>query len=328
MDLLRELGPLALGSRLKRLSDRLMQDGIKVYRHCDLDFEPKWVPVFYFLAEKGPSAVTDIARGIGITHPSVNQIAKEMISRGYVAAYKDPKDKRRRVLALTSAAKTQRQRLSQTWHLIDAALLELIEDTGVDLLAHIETLERALANKSFLERFEARYNANPMNLEIVPYRTDLASTFRDINRRWIDEYFELEKADRSALDDPEGYILKPGGAILFAVSPAGEVVGTCALVRHNDTLGELAKMGVDKARRSSGAGKLLGHAILQLAAQMGFRKVFLETNSVLTPAIGLYQRLGFVQREFPIPSDYQRADVYMDIELTEPQLKEPQLKEP
>lgn len=323
MDLLRELGPLALGSRLKRLSDRLMQDGIKVYRHCDLDFEPKWFPVFYFLAERGPSAVTDIARGIGITHPSVNQIAKEMISRGYLAAYKDPKDKRRRVLALTAAAKAQRQRLSQTWQLIDAALLELIEETGVDLLAHIETLERALANKSFLERFEARHNANPMKLEIKPYRQELAGAFRDINRRWIDEYFEMEEADRRALDDPEGYILKPGGAILFAVSPDGLVLGTCALIRHSDTLAELAKMGVDKAQRSSGAGKLLGHAVLQLASQMGFHKVFLETNSVLAPAIGLYKRLGFVQRDFPVPSDYQRADVYMDVELTEPQPQEP-----
>ena len=317
MDLLRELGPLALGSRLKRLSDRLMQDGIKIYRHCDLDFEPKWFPVFYFLAEKGPSAVTDIARGIGITHPSVNQIAKEMMSRGYVAAYKDPKDKRRRVLALTAAAKSQRQRLSQTWQLIDAALLDLIDDTGLDLLAHIETLERALAKKSFLERFESRYIANPKRYQIELYRPELASAFRDLNRQWIEAYFELEAADLQALDDPEGYILKPGGAILFAVSPDDQVVGTCALIRHSDTVAELAKMGVDQQQRSSGAGKLLGQAVLELASQMGFRKVFLETNSVLTPAIGLYKRLGFVQRAFPLPSDYQRADVYMDIELTD-----------
>ncbi|MFT5561727.1 MAG: DNA-binding MarR family transcriptional regulator, partial [Litorivivens sp.] len=271
MDLLRELGPLALGSRLKRLSDRLMQDGIKIYRHDDLNFEPKWFPVFYFLAEKGPSAVTDIARGIGITHPSVNQIAKEMTSRGYVAAYKDPTDKRRRVLALTSEAKSQRQRLSKTWQLIDASLQELIEETGVDLLAHIETLERALAKKSFLERFVARHNANPMNLEIKPYRVELANDFRDINRHWIEEYFEMEEADLLALDDPEGYIIKPGGAILFAVDPDDQVVGTCALIRHSETLAELAKMGVDKQQRSSGAGKLLGQAVLELASQMGFR---------------------------------------------------------
>jgi len=320
MDLLRELGPLALGSRLKRLSDRLMQDGIKIYRDCDLDFEPKWFPVFYFLSERGPSAVTDIARGIGITHPSVNQIAKEMISRRYVAAYKDPKDKRRRVLALTAAAKSKRQPLSRTWELIDAALLELIEETGVDLLAHIETLERALASKSFLERFEARHNANPKNLEIKPYRTELASAFRDINRHWIEEHFVMEEADLRVLDNPEGYILKPGGAILFAVNLEDQVVGTCALIRHSDTLAELAKMGVDKQQRSSGAGKLLGQAVLDLASQMGFRKVFLETSSVLAPAIGLYKRLGFVQRAFPSPSEYQRADVYMDIELT-PALK-------
>ena len=57
MDILSDLGALAFGSRLKRLSDQLMQDGIRVYRDSGLPFEPKWFPVFYYLGKKGPSAV-------------------------------------------------------------------------------------------------------------------------------------------------------------------------------------------------------------------------------------------------------------------------------
>ncbi len=315
MDMLRQLGPLALGSRLKRLSDRLMQDGIKIYKQCDLDFEPKWFPVFYYLAERGPSSVTDIARGIGITHPSVNQIAKEMIARGYLAAYKDPKDKRRRVLALSASAKANRQRLSETWLLIDAALSELIDETGVDFLAHVESLERSLVQESFIQRFNKRYNTNPAGYEIIGFTPELARYFSAINQRWIDEYFEMEAADRRALDDPEGYIIRPGGTILFARDPRGAIVGTCALIRHSDSVAELAKMGVEKAVRAGGAGKLLGLAIINQARQMGFTRLFLETNSVLAPAIGLYKRLGFVQKPFPQTSDYSRADVYMEIEL-------------
>ncbi|MFT5014449.1 MAG: DNA-binding MarR family transcriptional regulator [Patiriisocius sp.] len=315
MDLLRQLGPLALGSRLKRLSDRLMQDGIKVYRQCELDFEPKWFPVFYYLSDRGPSSVTDIARGIGITHPSVNQIAKEMIIRGYVAAYKDPKDKRRRVLALSASAKANRESLSQTWQVINDALSELIDETGVDFLTHIETLERALANQSFLERFNKRYNANPLDYKIVPYTPELAQYFSDINQRWINEYFEMEAADKRALDDPEGYIIQPGGKILFVRNSDGVIVGTCALIRHSESIAELAKMGVDKRQRSGGAGKLLGLAIIEQAREMGFTKLFLETNSVLAPAIGLYKRLGFAQKPFPHASDYSRADVYMELDL-------------
>ena len=100
MDILKEIGALAFGSRLKRLSDQLMQDGIRIYKETGVDFEPKWFPVYFYLSEKGPSAVTDVARGLGITHPSVNQVAREMMQAGLIAAYKDRKDKRKRLLAL------------------------------------------------------------------------------------------------------------------------------------------------------------------------------------------------------------------------------------
>ncbi|MFC0184416.1 hypothetical protein ACFFJX_18555 [Pseudarcicella hirudinis] len=46
MDLISELGPLAFGSRLKRLSDMVMKGGQEVYRHYGVDFEPKWFTLF------------------------------------------------------------------------------------------------------------------------------------------------------------------------------------------------------------------------------------------------------------------------------------------
>ena len=113
----------------------------------------------------------------------------------------------------------------------------------------------------------------------------------------------------------ESYILDKGGEILFAIDQAGKPVGTCALIRYNAELGELAKMGVDKTSQSRGAGKLLGEAIIRLAEAKGLSSLFLETNSVLTPAINLYKRLGFKQKESPHTSDYQRADVYMELDL-------------
>jgi len=43
--------------------------------------------------------------------------------------------------------------------------------------------------------------------------------------------------------------------------------------------------------------------------------MYLETNTRLSPALGLYRKLGFERRDFPRKSDYSRADVYMDIDL-------------
>ncbi len=315
MDVIRQLGPLALGSRLKRLSDRLMQDGIKIYKHAGLDFEPKWFPVYYYLAEIGPSSVMDIARGIGITHPSVNQIAKEMISKGYVAAYKDPKDKRKRVLALSSLGKSQKPSLIKVWQRIDHAIVALLDESGGGLLEKMERLEVNLQLTSFEQRYLNQVANSVNEIRIAPYRAEYAEAFKRINQSWIEEYFEMEDADRRALDHPESYILEKGGEILFAVDAQDQVIGTCALIRHNAELAELAKMGVDKSSQTHGAGRLLGEAILKLAEAKGFRKVCLETNSALVPAISLYKKLGFKQMLAPNPSDYQRADVYMELDL-------------
>ncbi len=316
MDVIRQLGPLALGSRLKRLSDRLMQDGIKIYKHVGLDFEPKWFPVYYYLAEIGPSSVMEIARGVGITHPSVNQIAKEMISKGYVAAYKDPKDKRKRVLALSSLGKSQKSSLQRIWRVIDQVITDLIAESDQDLLDKIHALEENLQKTSFEQRFLSQIE-NPTNkITIVPYRNEFAEAFKQINQTWIEEFFEMEEADRRALEQPESYILAKGGEILFALDEQDQVVGTCALIRHSAEMCELAKMGVDKSSQSRGAGKLLGEAILDLAIAKGFQTVCLETNSSLEPAIRLYKKLGFKQLPPPVESEYQRADVYMELDLS------------
>ena len=96
-DVLGELGALAFGTGLKRLSDRVMQDGAKMYRATGIAFEPKWFPVYYYLSEMGPRSIMDIAKAVGISHPSVNQVAREMKAANLVSAYKDTKDKRNRL---------------------------------------------------------------------------------------------------------------------------------------------------------------------------------------------------------------------------------------
>ncbi len=321
MDMLQRVGALGLGSRLKRLSDQLMQDGILVYRDSGVDFEPRWFPVFLFLKESGPSAVTDIARGLGVTHPTISQVSKEMINAGLVAAYKDTKDKRKRVLALTIDGKAKLRSLESIWSEISGSLQEVIDEAGVDFLKNIESIELALVRKSFHKRFQERHSRNTpvqksRNIELLTFSKEFTSCFQQLNEEWINEYFEMEVEDRKTLDDPESVIIEPGGEIIFARDrETQEVLGTCALVRRDDAVCELAKMAVARSARGQGIGRLIGDEALKVARDMGFMKVYLESNSILSPALGLYRELGFIQMEFPYDSDYSRADVYMELIL-------------
>ena len=140
--------------------------------------------------------------------------------------------------------------------------------------------------------------------------------FRQLNEEWISRYFTLEPADLKALDQPEEYILAPGGGILLA-ELNGQVVGTCALIKMADGSSyELAKMAVSPAAQGQRLGYRLGQAAVQRVRDLGGQRVYLESNSKLEPALALYRKLGFQDLVEPNPSPYARADVQMELLLT------------
>ena len=138
--------------------------------------------------------------------------------------------------------------------------------------------------------------------------------FRRLNEEWILRYFALEHKDEVALADPEGVILERGGRIYFAVHD-GEPVGCCALLAMGPGEFEVAKMAVTESLRGGGVGKRLLTRVLEEARAAGARRLYLETNHQLTPAISLYESVGFrhLPPERVPPSDYVRADVHMEL---------------
>ena len=154
------------------------------------------------------------------------------------------------------------------------------------------------------------------DIEILDLSPELRIFFEQLNREWIERYFAMEPLDYQLLQNPETEIIEKGGAVLFAATTDGEVVGTVALKKAGDGVFELAKMAVDEKKRGRGAGLALGLAALERARKMGARKVVLYTNSALEPAINLYRKLGF--RDVPVTEKgYTRVDVKMELEFEE-----------
>ncbi|MCB0617327.1 MAG: GNAT family N-acetyltransferase, partial [Saprospiraceae bacterium] len=94
------------------------------------------------------------------------------------------------------------------------------------------------------------------------------------------------------------------------------IVGACALINHREGVFELAKMGVDDGYQGRQIGKRLGQAVIDKARSMDGRRLFLESNRKLLPAIGLYRKLGFrevVRRQGK--SEYERSDIVMELYL-------------
>jgi putative acetyltransferase len=137
------------------------------------------------------------------------------------------------------------------------------------------------------------------------------SAFRRLNEEWIVALFALEAKDEEALANPRGNILDRGGRIFLAFA-GEEAVGCCALLTGHQF--EVAKMAVTKSWQRAGVGRKLLLAVIDAAREMGANRLFLETNHVMTPAIRLYESLGF--RHIPhVPSPYERSDVSMELHL-------------
>ncbi|MGQ0429391.1 MAG: GNAT family N-acetyltransferase [Gammaproteobacteria bacterium] len=152
------------------------------------------------------------------------------------------------------------------------------------------------------------------SIEIVPFRPELAAAFRRLNLAWIERLFKIETPDLKVLDDPESAIVAQGGMILFALDGV-RAIGTVAMIRVDAARYELAKMAVAATHQRRGIGEMLGAAGIAWARGVGAKTVFLETNSRLANAIRLYERLGFRHAVHPHPSDYTRADVYMELPI-------------
>ena len=314
MDFYDRTGKMALGSRLRRLSEQMTEQATAIYDLYQVDLQPKWFPVFYSLSPTEPRSITDIAREIGHTHPSVSQIVREMAAKGYITEKKGESDGRKNFILLSPTGEQTRQKMQAQLDDVTTAIEKAMKETHHDLWKAIAEWEFLLGEKSLLRRVqEEKKTRESSEVQIVDYTPADQPAFRRLNEEWITKYFRMEESDYKALDHPQEYILDKGGHIYMAVYK-GDTVGTCALIPMPDGGFELAKMAVSPRAQGLGIGFLIGRACIEKARALGAHRVYLESNTTLKAAINLYQKLGFRKAAGP-PSPYERANIQMELIL-------------
>ena len=316
MPLIKELEELAFGTRLKLLTERLIQDGIRIYRYLNIDFEPRWFAIFYLLNNRSPLSVTEIAAELEITQPAVTQLANLLIKKGYVSHIKDKTDTRKRMLTLSKKGKELIPVLEPVWQSFRDSTKELFDSTGYDVLLVLTKLENTLEQKDMFSRITEDIKKKQIqNINIVEYRPEYKDIFRTLNIEWLNKYFTIEEEDEKILSNPESEIINKGGKIFFA-EENGEILGTAALIKH-DGIFELAKMAVTQKAQGRQIGKKLANAVIEKSKLMNAEKLVLGTSMKLTAAYNLYRKLGFEQVEYPQGENakYRRNTIKMELKL-------------
>jgi len=151
-------------------------------------------------------------------------------------------------------------------------------------------------------------------VSFVPFKKEYKSHFVDLNLEWLEHYFWVEDHDKEVLNQCEETIIKQGGHIFFVLRDK-EVVGTYAFMKIDDGMYEFTKMAVLPSQRGNGIGNLMMQHAIGFAKESKWHTIIIYSSTILTNAIHLYLKYGFVEIEVEAPKPYERGDIKMKLEL-------------
>lgn len=317
LTLLEELGHMGLGSRLRALSEALLDEVRRYYEAQELPFEPRWFPLIQLMRRSEALTVAAAAKQLGLSHTAVHAIVRELSEAGLVTSEAHPQDRRAKVLLFTDAGAQLVRRAEPGWLALQTALDAALADSGVlEALAAVETvlaqdgitraLEASLARDSVLERLRL--------VDFDPLEAAHREAFITFNREWLEHYFHVEPQDEAMFADPYATVIAPGGHIVLAQLGA-HVVGAGALIRRPEGHLELARLAVARVYQGKGIGKRLTQHLLAQARSLGAARIYLVTSTLLPQAVPLYRKLGFVVSDCALHTSYARANLTMELDL-------------
>lgn len=147
-DIVRAFGFLTLGSRLKRVGERLQADTQRIMDDMDVPLQASQYPFLAALDRLGPLTIGELADAVGITQPGATRSLAHLIKLGLVKARQAPDDQRRKIVTLTrkgqllvDAAKRK------VWPRIENAVTDLCGNLSGPLLKQLAAIEDGLVEK-------------------------------------------------------------------------------------------------------------------------------------------------------------------------------------
>ena len=145
-DVVRAFGYLTLGTRMKRIGERLQAETQKVIDGFGAPVQASQYPFLAAVDRLGPLTVGELAEAIGITQPGATRTVGQLVEAGVLESAPAPDDQRRRIVSLTKEGR----RLVLTakrdvWPRIREAVADLCAGLDGPLLDQLAAIEDGLA---------------------------------------------------------------------------------------------------------------------------------------------------------------------------------------
>ena len=155
-DIVRKMGHLCLGSRLKRIGERLQADVLRFTEKAGLPIQPSQYPLLAALDRSGPLTVGELVEALGVSQPGVTRNVGLLVEMGLVDISRDRRDQRQKAVALTAAGRRAVERSKrEVWPHIEAAVVGLCAGLSGPLLTQLASIEDGLAAEPLDKRAAA-----------------------------------------------------------------------------------------------------------------------------------------------------------------------------
>jgi GNAT superfamily N-acetyltransferase len=151
-------------------------------------------------------------------------------------------------------------------------------------------------------------------IKIVPFTSEHAKAFKELNTAWLEKYFFVEAKDTSLLENSKENIVDKGGYIFMALYDSTPV-GCFSFIPLSKNTYELGKMAVSDDYQGKKIGQHLMNFAIDFAKQYNWDKIVLYSSTKLPTALYIYRKYGFVEVDLENDLPYTRSDIKMELTL-------------
>jgi DNA-binding MarR family transcriptional regulator len=147
-DIVRTFGFLTLGTRMKRIGERLQADTQRIIGDSGVRVQSGQFPFLASIDRLGALTIGEIAEAVGITQPGATRVVSQLAALGLLRVRQAPEDQRRKIVTLTrKGQELVDQSKRELWPRIENAVADLCGNLSGPFLKQLAAIEDGLAEK-------------------------------------------------------------------------------------------------------------------------------------------------------------------------------------
>lgn len=260
------------------------QIGVLHEHLLESDYSLTEVRILWELAHRNDLTMTDLCRELGLNAGYLSRVLTGFEKKGLVVKQRAAEDARVSRLELTALGRATFEPLSDASQREVVSMLERMPESAQHQLVEAMSQIRSLLNEpqpGYILR-----DPQPGDMGWVVHRqavlyaheygwnAEYEALVAEIVAKFIREFDS--KAERCWIAEKDG-----------------RTVGSVFVVREDETTAKLRLLAVDPSARGLGIGHRLVDECLRFARLAGYKRMVLWTNSVLTDARKIYEKVGF-----------------------------------